>query len=165
LRAPTVTDSALQAVLTLDRRPDVFWLERGRSWAVRGRRGEAAKAIVDEALHLTDKAASEPLREAQAILNALGEPLLQMFQETLVNLDTMPESPAFRKLHLLLEARGEARGEARMVLQVLGLRGFTVDKALRERVMACTDRPTLERWHARAVTAATVDEVFADPAP
>jgi len=252
-------DSALQAVLTVDRRPDVFWLEPGRSWAVaevqtkwkagkiaswivtvamliaehkvmgdlfiitasrsvaekarseialrgargssirlqpvvvlltakearallaaqqpelaffaawavRGRRGEAAKEIVDEALHLTDKAASEPLRAAQvqAILNVLEEPLLQMFQETLVNLDTMPESPAFRKLRLLLEARGEARGEARMVLQTLALRGFTVDKALRERVMACTDRPTLERWHARAVTAATLAEVFADTTP
>jgi len=52
-----------------------------------------------------------------------------------------------------------------MVLQTLALRGFTVDKALRERVMACTDRPTLERWHARAVTAATLAEVFADTTP
>ncbi len=26
-------DSALQAVLTVDRRPDVFWLRKGRSWA------------------------------------------------------------------------------------------------------------------------------------
>jgi len=90
-------DSALQAVLTVDRRPVVFWWERGRSWAVRRRRGDAAKAIVEEALHPTDKTLDEALRDAQApaILYVLGEPLLQMFQETFVNLDNMPESLCF----------------------------------------------------------------------
>ena len=251
-------DSALQAVLTIDRRPDVFWLRKGRAWAfaevqlkwkaakvaswivtvamliaehkvmgdlflitaspavaqkareeialtaahgtaihlepvvvlltakearallaadrpelaffaawaVRRRKGEAAKAIVEEALQLTDKTPDAALREAQAqaILTVLGEPLLQMFQETLVNLDNMPESPAFRKFRLFLEARGEARGEARMVLQALTLRGLVVDDALRERVMACADRATLERWHARAMTATAVEAVFDEAA-
>lgn len=45
---------------------------------------------------------------------------------------------------------------------MLATRGFTVDDATRDRVTACTDPATLDRWIARAVTAATLDHVFAD---
>ncbi len=158
-----LTAKEARALLATDKPELAFFA----AWAVRRRKSEAAKAIVEEALQLTDKTPDAALREAQAqaILNVLGEPLLQMFQETLVNLDNMPESPAFRKFRLFLEARGEARGEARMVLQALTLRGLAVDDALRERVMACTDRATLEHWFARAMTAATLTEVFDGATP
>jgi hypothetical protein len=33
---------------------------------------------------------------------------------------------------------------------------------VRERLAACTDGAVLDRWAERAVTAATIDEVFAD---
>jgi hypothetical protein len=87
-----------------------------------------------------------------------------MFKETLVNLDTMPESEAFRELRLFLEARAEARAEARMLLQALTLRAFTVSDSLRERVMTCTDHALIERWFERAMKAPTLDEVFTDDA-
>ncbi|MEI7894836.1 MAG: hypothetical protein WCI05_17195 [Myxococcales bacterium] len=56
---------------------------------------------------------------------------------------------------------GEVKGEAKGVLTVLRARGLTVDDATRERVLACRDLPTLERWHVNAVTATSLDEVFA----
>ena len=62
------------------------------------------------------------------------------------------------------EAKGRTEGEAKGVLTVLRARGLTVDDATRERVLACRDLPTLERWHVNAVTATSVDDVFAaDP--
>ena len=77
-----------------------------------------------------------------------------------MNVDAVPESEACRELRMLIEARGEARGEARMLLQVFAVRGMAVDDAFRERVMQCDDRSLLERWHARAITAQTLDDVI-----
>ncbi len=134
------------------------------AWAVRKRRGTAAKRIVHEAIELTDNAVDAGLRTAQvhAILTVLGAPLLELFKEIVMNIGTMPESDAFRELRLMIEARGEARGEARMLLQLLEVRGVKVDETFRARVSACDDRALLERWHARAITAKTIDEVVAD---
>jgi predicted transposase/invertase (TIGR01784 family) len=62
------------------------------------------------------------------------------------------------------EAKGRTEGEAKGVLTVLRARGLTVDDAIRDRVLACRDLPTLERWLVRAATATSVDDVFAaDP--
>lgn len=87
-----------------------------------------------------------------------------------------PESPRTREVRLKREAiyeegeaagegegeaKGEARGEAEGVLAVLAARGFAVSDAERERVRACTDGATLDRWIARAVTAGSVAEALA----
>ena len=56
---------------------------------------------------------------------------------------------------------GEVKGEAKGVLTVLRARWLTVDDATRDRVLACRDLPTLERWLVRSATANSVDEVFA----
>jgi hypothetical protein len=57
--------------------------------------------------------------------------------------------------------KGEAKGKAASVLQVADLRGVSLTEAQRERVLACTDLPTLERWLARAVTATRADDILA----
>ena len=59
------------------------------------------------------------------------------------------------------EAKGEAKGRAEGVLMIFRARAITVDEGTRERVLACRDLPTLERWLMRAVTANSIDEVFA----
>ena len=46
------------------------------------------------------------------------------------------------------------------MLAVLGARGLTDE--VRARIQACTDIPTLDRWIARAATAATAEEVVRD---
>jgi hypothetical protein len=60
-----------------------------------------------------------------------------------------------------LEARGEARGEARALLTLLAARGLPVSDAVRTQIVTCTDLATLDRWIARAATARTADEVVA----
>lgn len=65
------------------------------------------------------------------------------------------------------EARGEARGRAEglaegkasAILAFLAARGLPVDDATRARIEGCDDPATLDRWIARAATAATAQEV------
>jgi hypothetical protein len=56
---------------------------------------------------------------------------------------------------------GEARGKAHSVLAVLDARGIAVSPEQRDRVLACTDVDQLEGWVRRAITAATIEELFA----
>ncbi len=64
---------------------------------------------------------------------------------------------AWHKVH----ADGEARGEAKAVLRVLGARGVEVSDAVRERVMACVNLDVLEGWLDRSLTVASAEELFA----
>ncbi|MBI2392022.1 MAG: hypothetical protein HYV09_20690 [Deltaproteobacteria bacterium] len=57
---------------------------------------------------------------------------------------------------------GRAQGEAQALLRVLARRGFAVDRAIEQRVLSCVDLELLGRWIDRAVTARTLEEVFAD---
>jgi hypothetical protein len=59
------------------------------------------------------------------------------------------------------EAEGRAQGAASMVLRILGARGFEVPGPVRDRVLSCTDPEQLEDWGGKAVTAASLEEVFA----
>lgn len=59
-----------------------------------------------------------------------------------------------------MRAKGRVEGTANAVLLVLELRGLTVIDAERERITGCTDNDQLEKWLQRAVTAASVDELF-----
>jgi hypothetical protein len=58
------------------------------------------------------------------------------------------------------KAEGRAEGEAGMLLRVLAARGFEVPGHVRERVLSCTDLGQLESWGDKAVTAASLDDVF-----
>ena len=63
------------------------------------------------------------------------------------------------------EGRDEGRAEeaARAVLTVLRVRGLAVPDATRERILAEKDPARLERWHERAILAASVAEVIDEP--
>jgi len=63
------------------------------------------------------------------------------------------------------EGRTEGRTEAsaRAVLTVLRVRGIAVLDADRERILAEKDPARLERWHERAILAASVADVIDDP--
>jgi predicted transposase/invertase (TIGR01784 family) len=63
------------------------------------------------------------------------------------------------------EGRTEGRTEegARAVLTVLRVRGIAVPDAARERILAEKDPARLERWHERAIVAASVTEVLGEP--
>jgi hypothetical protein len=57
-------------------------------------------------------------------------------------------------------AQGEAEGRAEMLLQLLGAR-FKLTGSIRDRVKACTDTTQIGTWFDRAITANSLDEVFA----
>jgi hypothetical protein len=63
------------------------------------------------------------------------------------------------------KARAEGRAEeaARAVLTALRVRGLAVPDAVRERILAQKDLERLERWHERAVVAASIDDVIDEP--
>lgn len=84
------------------------------------------------------------------MISMLGDPLVAVLKEMWMKPLVFPESPAAREL----------RGEARALLAVLAARRLNVDENARARVQACTDASTLDRWVTRAVTAATLDDVF-----
>ena len=55
---------------------------------------------------------------------------------------------------------GRAEGEARTLLKLLRLRGFAVDDATAERVLATTDVSVLDRWVERSLSARSLQEVL-----
>jgi hypothetical protein len=63
------------------------------------------------------------------------------------------------------EARGVAQGAGRMLLHILGTRRLVTSEVMRrladELILSCTDLQLLELWADRALTAVSVEEVFA----
>ena len=60
---------------------------------------------------------------------------------------------------------GEARSKADDILAVLATRGIAVSDAVRERILSCTDIPTLKAWVQRAVVATTAAGVVRAKTP
>ena len=58
------------------------------------------------------------------------------------------------------EARGEAMGKAKTILQVLDARGIAVSPSQQEEILRCEDLDRLDRWARRAALASSVDEVL-----
>jgi len=59
-------------------------------------------------------------------------------------------------------AAGVTEGQAKSVLMFLEARALLPTDAERERILACREVTTLERWIKRAVNVAAVAELFAD---
>jgi hypothetical protein len=60
-------------------------------------------------------------------------------------------------------AEGEAKGKVEAVLKVLEARGVAVSQAQREEIARCSDLARLSRWVVRALSAASAEEVTAEP--
>jgi predicted transposase/invertase (TIGR01784 family) len=61
------------------------------------------------------------------------------------------------------KAEGETAGKAAAILAFLAARGITVSAEARARIEGCKAAATLDRWIARAATAASAEEVLAEP--
>lgn len=61
-------------------------------------------------------------------------------------------------------SRGLAKAKAADVLTVLEAREIAVSAEIREKVLACTDLATLDRWIRRAATLKTAAAVVREPA-
>ncbi|WP_437727459.1 hypothetical protein [Sorangium sp. So ce861] len=142
------------------------------AWAVHHRHGPAARRIVVRALELTEQhLTDEPLRDAQAraILAVLSDAMLASLRELAMDPSKVPETQASRRFRLFFEKRGRAAGKAEgkiegkqeALLAVLDARGLSLTAEERAHVKACTVPAELDRWIARAATAASMSEVFA----
>jgi Uma2 family endonuclease len=59
------------------------------------------------------------------------------------------------------KAEGRTEGKAEALLAVLAARGIALDRAMRDRILGERDPLRLDRWIARAATAATIADVLA----
>ena len=138
------------------------------AWAMQHRHGRRARLVVRRALAVTDRLAPA-LREAQrrAIFSVLSERMIAFLEETTMDVSKIPETPRVRAVREQYEAfiaRSEARGQlgakVEALLAVLAARGLAPSEADRDRVLACTDAETLDRWITRAATAISAAEAF-----
>ncbi len=88
----------------------------------------------------------------------------QLMREYLTK-ERLMESELYREIFGEGRAAGEAKGEAKSVLAVLAARGIAVSDAIRERVLGCTDIPTLDVWVQRAAVASTAAGVVRAKTP
>ncbi|MFO0626448.1 MAG: hypothetical protein U0325_12615 [Polyangiales bacterium] len=132
------------------------------AWAVHDQRGRDAQEIVRAVVAEVDAVPDMQLRDtlSRAIISMLGDDLLAVIEEMMMERLEIPESPGFKALRRKIEAIGEARGEARALLTVLSARRLMVDDAARARIEGCDDAALLNRWIERAATAKDLDEVF-----
>jgi Putative restriction endonuclease len=71
--------------------------------------------------------------------------------------------PAFQSRVTEAEVRGEARGHAEALLQVLEARGIAVSAAQRVEILRCQDLEQLGLWLRRALQASSADEILSEP--
>jgi hypothetical protein len=57
---------------------------------------------------------------------------------------------------------GLRQGRAEAILRILTVRGVQVDEAARQRILACSDVATLDRWLDLSLKATTLSEVLDD---
>jgi hypothetical protein len=113
---------------------------------------EVAEAALAAAAGLDDERA---VLCSDVVLASLSEAARKALDQML------PEGYVFQSdLARLNQAKGEAKAKAEDILEVLEVKGLAVGEAERQRVLQCRDVETLRRWHRRAVTATTADEVF-----
>ncbi|GAA0631536.1 hypothetical protein GCM10009535_03850 [Streptomyces thermocarboxydovorans] len=132
--------------------------------------------VLSAALHSRDQG-------ADAILNALAKALKGLSAEdensavffielTEQGLGRTPAADLWRHLMAVdlsffqsqtaqqLRAEGRAEGRAKDILVLLAHRGVEVPEESRERILGCSDLDMLSVWFTRAITAASVAEVF-----
>ena len=137
------------------------------AWGVQGRRGAQALDVARRALHRVALIDDERLRRVtqEGILGVLHPSLVEKVRSAMIDLSQLPTNPALERWKADLRAEGaiegEARGEARMLVRILRGRGFIVGAEVEARVLATDSVDALERWADRALTAASIDEVFA----
>jgi hypothetical protein len=100
---------------------------------------------------------------AEVYAPAKEEEIVAMVQGTFTEARKMGRAEGRTEGEAAGRTEGEAAANARAVLTVLRVRGIVVSDADRERILGEKDPVCLERWHERAVLAASVAEVIAEP--
>jgi len=88
-------------------------------------------------------------RQAEALMRSYGETLI--------------ERGLRRGLKQGLE-QGRLQGRAESIVQILAARRVDVGDEARQRILACTDAATLDRWFERALNATSISDVLGEQA-
>jgi hypothetical protein len=150
---PVITDPAVAA-----REPHLAVL----SVMAHGRGLDVATAVaVAAAAALGVTTLPEPMRMLcfALIESSLGDAARKSFE-------MLPQGQRFfsefqRRSFTQGEAKGKAEGKGEALILVLERRGFVVPTAKRDEILASSDLGLLEGWLARAISAATIEDVFA----
>jgi len=176
-----ITGKAIDAMLD-EAHPELAFFA---AWAVRGRGGPRARAVVERAVELTEHL-PEVLHDAalRAIVAVLKAPLLDYLRAITMDPEKLPETRAARRFREFFEDRGRAEGlvegkreglvegkregltegKRGALLAIFGARGLAVRDEQRATIAACADAAVLDGWIVRAATAGSVAEVLRRPA-
>lgn len=138
-------------------------------------RKDLALATLSAITHVTDPDIGAILKAVTTVLRetprTLAEPIIEFIAQ---GMGKRPAADLWRKLvavdlsfyksYISEEIRDEGRAQraAEDILVVLEERGIDVPEEARERITGCGDPEILRRWHRRAVTAPTAEDVFTD---
>lgn len=111
------------------------------------------------ALAAVQSAPRERIARYTGYLKALAPPSVRQPLETLMK--TVFKDAFVDGLLNQGRAEGGAETARKLLLQLLGKR-FTVPDDIRRRIETCTDTPKMDTWFDRAITATSLDEVFAE---
>jgi predicted transposase YdaD len=113
------------------------------------------RAVVHYLLEVGGPTASQDVR--RVLDSVAGENQTEAWMKTMGQI-LREEGRAIGLEEGLLKGRAMERAEG--VLRLLEVRGVTVTAKARQRVLACTDLDTLERWFRRAATATRLSEIW-----
>jgi hypothetical protein len=118
----------------------------------------------------------------RGILGAVHPSIVERVRSVeMIDIDQLPTNPALerwiaditRAKEAQMQAReaqmqakaiaSRAEGEARMLVRILRRSGLDVSPAVEARVLATADTALLETWADRALSGASIDDVFVEP--
>jgi hypothetical protein len=130
-------------------------------------------ALVRTVLETLSRRGGAPaLQYCEAIWNQIAPGVRAALEEFMYTLNLPLKSPLRIRLERSLAEglekgmqqgmqQGMQKGEAQALLLVLETRGLPIPEAARARILACDDTALLATWIQRAVTATSLDDVFA----
>ncbi|HEY9014578.1 MAG TPA: Uma2 family endonuclease [Gemmatimonadales bacterium] len=110
---------------------------------------EAGSSIEDRCL--VKPLAVAALLDAALADNAVAEALLAK------------GNPVLQKREAAAEAKGEARGKAASILEILAAREIAVSPVQKQEILGCQDLDRLSLWLRRAALASSADDITAEP--
>lgn len=134
----------------------VFAVDVERSRALEWSAALGTWSVLDPDGHIEDPALGAPLPIGDLVHAAKAD-------DSMARALIAKRNPVIEAVRAQDRAEGKAKGKAEALVDVLALRNLSVDDAVRARILGEQDLARLQRWLSRAMTCATVAELFAEP--
>ena len=134
----------------------VFAIDVERSRALEWSAALGSWSMLDATGHITDPALEVPLPIAAVIHSAKAD-------DAVARALAAKRNPVIEAIRAESRAEGVAEGKAEAVVALLAIRGVSLERVERDRILGERDLARLERWLARAISCVSVAELLADP--